>query len=909
MTQADGGGVPAGTRLNGIYEVEERLAIGGMGEVYVGHVIQTGDKVAIKMILPEHANNEVIVDLFRREASTLHNLYHEAIVRYYVFSVDPDLNRPYLSMEFAAGPSLVERLRDDGPLGEAEMAVLCRRVAGGLHAAHKLGIIHRDISPDNIILVDGDVERAKLIDFGIAKSTTSEGTLIGSGFAGKLNYVSPEQLGLGDGEVTGKSDIYSLGLVFAQAVIGHPLPMGGSQVEVVEKRRTVPDLSEVPDWIRPLIEAMVQPDPAGRPADMQAVAEWQPGNAAGPGASGGGARLHPREQRRQRAAAEGGARKRGPWFWLGTGGVGVAAAAAVAFFLLGPPAGDVTGPGKAVQGGLTPAAGKVRLAAPVASAVAPEARLGKHYAWSSSPFDYGGDPDFLAFSVDGSLPPGVSLDSAGAAARLSGTPSSAGDYAFTIVARAPDGGSARMDVNLAVAGDEQSAAPEATDAAGATASDDVETTPAAASAPTPAQPRVALSAPAELAGPVAEGAAGASNAASGLVAGPIAPGPTAPGPVAPENAGGLPPVPTVAGDPAANAVEPVVAAVAPGGLSSPTGGAAGAVPALAEGGGLALPLTGATRPSQPSAVTPPADQPVVASVPAPQNQPPTIENAISAPVMASRGQSVNVRLGKFFDEAGDKNLTLKIEGSVPNGVNIRLAPGGVAQLYGSPTEFGDYQVRVAAVDPEGLVSRPLVVDLQVSPPAANKSVRDYILGYQGGDCFLSRPIELGPRLARIEVFAAADNAAPVFAFNDDFIRDMGFEASIEMRPLSGQQCPLIHALDQVGPQALDNSLVIDLDQDTLAPGDVVSGKIRGGQGARLFLYDNSGGVTDLSKYIETKNGETGFSIPITAHGPQILVATRPRDGADPTGSDGLEALLEAARQGKASVALGFFVMK
>src|SRR5699024_1675674 len=159
---------------------------------------------------------------FRREASTLHNLYHEAIVRYYVFSVDPVLNRPYLSMEFAAGPSIGERLRDGGPLAEAEMEIMRRRVAGGLHAAHRLGIIHRDISPDNIILVDGDVERAKIIDFGIARSTTNEGTLIGSGFAGKLNYVSPEQFGLEGGEVTAKSDIYSLGLVFAEAVIGHP---------------------------------------------------------------------------------------------------------------------------------------------------------------------------------------------------------------------------------------------------------------------------------------------------------------------------------------------------------------------------------------------------------------------------------------------------------------------------------------------------------------------------------------------------------------------------------------------------------------------------------------------------------------------------------------------------------------
>ncbi|MEM7191185.1 MAG: serine/threonine-protein kinase, partial [Pseudomonadota bacterium] len=278
MTHVEGGGVPAGTQLNGIYELESRVAMGGMGEVYVGKVVQTGDKVAIKMILPEHANNELILDLFRKEASTLHNLYHPAIVRYYVFSVDPVLERPYLAMEFADGPALGDRVKTV-PLTQQEVEVLLPRIAGGLHEAHEAGIIHRDISPDNVILVDGDVKKAKIIDFGIAKSSNSEGTLIGSGFAGKLKYVSPEQLGLAGGEVTPSADIYALGLVMAEAVIGQPLPMGGTQLEVIDKRRMVPDLSEVPEYLRPLLNWMLQPEPADRPADMSVVAAWRPGDA------------------------------------------------------------------------------------------------------------------------------------------------------------------------------------------------------------------------------------------------------------------------------------------------------------------------------------------------------------------------------------------------------------------------------------------------------------------------------------------------------------------------------------------------------------------------------------------------------------------------------------------------------
>ena len=133
--------------------------------------------------------------------------------------------------------------------------------------------MHRDLSPDNIILPGGKVERAKIIDFGIARSATIGGeTLIGGNFAGKYNYVSPEQLGLFGGDVKERSDIYSLGLVLAAAMRGRPIDMGGSQMEVVEKRRTVPDLSDIDGAFRPMIEAMLQPDPADRPASMADIA-------------------------------------------------------------------------------------------------------------------------------------------------------------------------------------------------------------------------------------------------------------------------------------------------------------------------------------------------------------------------------------------------------------------------------------------------------------------------------------------------------------------------------------------------------------------------------------------------------------------------------------------------------------
>ncbi|MET0606499.1 MAG: serine/threonine-protein kinase [Beijerinckiaceae bacterium] len=281
------GGLPAGTRLSDIYELESTIAAGGMGEVYKGRMIETGDPVAIKMIKPELAGNDAVISLFRKEASSLHYLHHDAIVRYFVFSVDRTLGRPYLAMEFVDGPSLSDFLKK-GPLNFEQLTVLRRRVASGLQAAHDKGVIHRDMSPDNIILQDGDIARAKIIDFGIARTTKfGHATVIGDGFAGKYNYVSPEQLGLFGGDVTNRSDIYSFGLVLAEAIIGRPIDMSGSQADVIQKRQKVPDLTGVDFRLKPLLERMLQPKPEDRPESMTEVASWieqQP--KAGGGRSG-----------------------------------------------------------------------------------------------------------------------------------------------------------------------------------------------------------------------------------------------------------------------------------------------------------------------------------------------------------------------------------------------------------------------------------------------------------------------------------------------------------------------------------------------------------------------------------------------------------------------------------------------
>ncbi len=266
--------VGIGTELNQTYRIDSLIGVGGMGEVFKGFNIQTGDPVAIKIVLPEFARDDMILDLFRKEARILNHLAHDAIVRYYVFSIDGVIGRPYLAMEFVDGQSLAERTKTL-PLAADDFTYLLKRLADGLDRAHEAGVIHRDMSPDNVILPGGLVKNAKIIDFGIARSANVGGaTLLGGSFAGKYNYVSPEQLGLFGGEVTPKSDIYSLALVMAAALRGKPLDMNGSQVEVIDKRRSVPELAEIPKQFHDVLTAMLQPDPAARPANMAAVRDW-----------------------------------------------------------------------------------------------------------------------------------------------------------------------------------------------------------------------------------------------------------------------------------------------------------------------------------------------------------------------------------------------------------------------------------------------------------------------------------------------------------------------------------------------------------------------------------------------------------------------------------------------------------
>src|SRR3954452_881500 len=189
-----------GTLLGNTYVIEALLARGSMGEVYRARHVELGTEHAIKIMLPSLSEDPKIVQLFREEARKLGRINNEAIVDYEGFFRDQNGLR-YLVTEFVGGESLEQVLRRRR-LEPDEVLRLRNRLVLGLAAAHEMGIVHRDVSPGNILLPEGNIDRAKLIDFGIAKSTDPAAlTVVGSNFAGKYSYVSPEQLGLFGGRV------------------------------------------------------------------------------------------------------------------------------------------------------------------------------------------------------------------------------------------------------------------------------------------------------------------------------------------------------------------------------------------------------------------------------------------------------------------------------------------------------------------------------------------------------------------------------------------------------------------------------------------------------------------------------------------------------------------------------------
>ena len=263
-----------GQVLDGRYAVEKKVGSGGMGTVYRGVQTAMERSVAIKVLLPSCAASPDQVARFMAEARTASQLLSPNTVTIHDFGRAPD-GRLYLVMEYLAGRSLTELVETEGALPWRRALHIVRQAATSLQEAHAKGFLHRDIKPDNIMLVElnNDPDFVKVLDFGIAKSLneaakrlTATGAVLGT-----PTYMSPEQAR--DDGLDARSDLYSLGVVLFEALAGRPPFVAETPMSVLLKHCTEepPDLAtlspdaEVPPPLQALLASLLAKSPEQRP--------------------------------------------------------------------------------------------------------------------------------------------------------------------------------------------------------------------------------------------------------------------------------------------------------------------------------------------------------------------------------------------------------------------------------------------------------------------------------------------------------------------------------------------------------------------------------------------------------------------------------------------------------------------
>jgi eukaryotic-like serine/threonine-protein kinase len=255
--------------LAGSFHIERELGQGGMAVVYLARDLRHGRPVALKVFLPEIAT-ALGHERFLREIRTAANLSHPNILT--LFDSGEADGLLWYVMPYVEGEALAQRIQRDGPLPIDEALNITRQVAMALQYAHSRGVVHRDIKPGNILLSGGT---AYVADFGIAHALEETGEkLTSTGIAiGTPAYMSPEQSG--SGKLDGRADIYSLGCVLYEMLVGEP-PFVGRSAQVILARHSVervPSARAVRDTIPPVVEVAIHKAMAKTPADRFASAE------------------------------------------------------------------------------------------------------------------------------------------------------------------------------------------------------------------------------------------------------------------------------------------------------------------------------------------------------------------------------------------------------------------------------------------------------------------------------------------------------------------------------------------------------------------------------------------------------------------------------------------------------------
>jgi serine/threonine-protein kinase len=255
----------SGVVLGGRYRLDERVATGGMGDVWRGTDTVLGRRVAVKVLLPALLTDSGFLARFRAEARMLAALRHPGVVQVYDYGENdlPTGRAVYLVMEYVDGEPLSERIRADGRLAAAETLRVIAEAAQALHATHLRGIVHRDVKPSNLLVQANGAVR--LLDFGVARSVEITSITSSNAVPGTALYMAPEQAA--GRPVSAATDIYALGVVGYQCVAGNPPFTGDTPLQVAvkhlhEEPPPLPD--DVPEPVAALIFRALAKDPADR---------------------------------------------------------------------------------------------------------------------------------------------------------------------------------------------------------------------------------------------------------------------------------------------------------------------------------------------------------------------------------------------------------------------------------------------------------------------------------------------------------------------------------------------------------------------------------------------------------------------------------------------------------------------
>ncbi len=271
--------------LAGSFVVKTLISRGGMGEIYRVRHRDLGTDHAIKILRPAMLEEPSAVALLLDEARLLQHIRHDAILSCRCLLRDHD-GRLMLVLDYLRGGTLGVRMLQ-GPIRAEGLRVLLLRLLDALDALQGYGIVHQDLSPDNVMLRNDSLHEATLIDFGVARVVhETDGAHGAIDFAGKYSWASPEQLDPAlAGAIGPRSDLYSLALTVAAAARGQKLDMGHDLASALAARRRRPHLDGVPPEIAPHLTRMLNPDPRRRPdaAQIRAGLGPDPGRADRPG--------------------------------------------------------------------------------------------------------------------------------------------------------------------------------------------------------------------------------------------------------------------------------------------------------------------------------------------------------------------------------------------------------------------------------------------------------------------------------------------------------------------------------------------------------------------------------------------------------------------------------------------------